>query len=138
MLHDKRILLVDDDPFDRELISESLKDAGIVNKIDFANDGVEAIEYLFERGLNKPILVLLDIKMPRLGGMEVLKRIKDDNDLKIIPVVMLTSSKEDVDVYKSYEYQANGFVCKPVNFSDFQDVVKRIGLYWCLSNETAF
>jgi len=137
MFMDKRILLVDDDPLDRELIIDSLKEAGIGNPIDIACDGVEAIEYLFDNPNNsKTVLILLDIKMPRMNGIEVLKRIKESKETDNIPVVILTSSKEDTDVYNSYKYKANGFVCKPVNFDDFQDVVKKIGLFWCIVNET--
>lgn len=138
MLEFKRMLLVDDDKFDRELICDSIIRAGISNPVDVVCDGEEAIEYLKNENNVKPILVLLDIKMPRMNGIEVLKAIKADDELMDIPVVMLTSSKEDVDVYESYKHNANGYVCKPVEFSDFQEVVKRIGLYWCLSNERAY
>lgn len=136
-MNEKKILLVDDDPLDRELIINSLKESGIGNQIDIAKDGVEAIEYLSDKSKQKHIvLILLDIKMPRMNGIEVLKIIKEDEATDSIPVVILTSSKEDIDVYNSYKYKANGFVCKPVDFDDFQDVVKKIGLYWCLVNET--
>lgn len=138
MFSDKRILLVDDDPMDRELIIDSLKEAGIGNPVDTACDGVEAIEYLFEsKKSNKLVLILLDIKMPRMGGIETLQKIKETKETEHIPVVILTSSKEDIDVYNSYKFKASGFVCKPVNFEDFQDVVKKIGLFWCLVNQTA-
>lgn len=138
----KDILLADDDPRDVELTTAALMEHKISNKIVVARDGVEALDYLLCRGAyedrNKgnPLLILLDLKMPKIDGLEVLKVVKENPNLKSIPVVMLTSSEEEKDVVKSYDLGGNAYVVKPVEFEDFVSVVKRIGLFWILTNHS--
>lgn len=138
----KPILLVEDNPDDEELILLALKDHKVVNDIMVARDGVEALEYLFAIGryaggdLTKlPALVLLDLKLPNLSGLDVLKRLREDPRTKIIPVVILTSSNEEQDIVTSYQLGVNSFVRKPIDFHEFQKVVKEIGVYWLLVNQ---
>jgi len=137
----KPILLVEDDPRDAELTLLALSDNKLANRVTIVNDGVEALEYLHYEGKYKmrkklnPAVILLDIKMPRLDGIEVLKIIKKDENLKIIPVVMLSSSRENPDLNKCYELGANAYVVKPVDFNEFVDSVKNIGIFWALVNE---
>lgn len=135
------ILLVEDDPDDIELIKEAFKSANIVNNIVVLRDGQEALDYLFHKGdytdvkkSEMPGLILLDIKMPKVDGIEVLKKIKKDRNLKRIPVVMLTTSRDNQDILESYDNHANSYVEKPVKFDDFIKVIKKIGLYWILTN----
>ena len=135
------ILLVEDNPMDVELILEALPEYNFANRIVTVKDGVEALEYLnctgkykSRRG-NNPAVILLDIKMPRMDGIELLQILKKDEKLKLIPVVMLTSSHEEPDLKKCYELGANAYVVKPVKFSDFIDAVKQIGVFWTLLNE---
>ena len=135
------ILLVEDNPNDIELILASLKEFNLANTITVARDGVEALEYLSYKGKYKkrkpdlPAVILLDIKMPRMDGIEVLKEIRSDPKLKLIPVVMLTSSLEDQDLIKSYTLGANAYVVKPVDFSQFSKAVKTLGFFWAILNE---
>jgi CheY-like chemotaxis protein len=137
----KIILLVEDDAKDVELILEALKENKLANQVSVVRDGVEALEYLrcegkyTERKNKNPAVILLDIKMPRMDGFEVLKAIRSDDNLKLIPVVMLTSSREESDLIKSYELGINAYVVKPVDFKEFIDAVKPLGVFWALLNE---
>jgi len=137
----KTILLAEDNPKDVELTLEALSEDNLANNVIVVKDGVEAIEYLRYEGNYKqrkrgnPAVILLDIKMPRMDGIEVLKTIRSDDKLKTIPIVILTSSREEPDLMKSYELGVNAYVVKPVNFKDFIDAVKGIGIFWALINE---
>lgn len=131
------ILLAEDSADDQLLIQRSLKKSNITNPILVANDGVEALEYLFgnERGPVRPAVVLLDMKMPRLNGLDVLERIREHPETRHIPVVILTSSDEEQDMLRSYDLGANSYVRKPVDFGEFAGAVGKLGLYWVLLNE---
>jgi len=138
----KIILLVEDDPDDVELILRSLKKYNISNKVTVVSDGQEALDYLFAGGayanLDKetmPAVVLLDIKMPKIDGIEVLRRLRADERTKFLPVVMLTSSKEEQDLVNSYKYGCNSYVRKPIEFDELAEAVSKLGLYWLLINE---
>ena len=135
------IVLVEDNESDAELTVRALKKNNIINELIHLQDGEEALEYIFatgkyaERNINElPKVVLLDLKMPKVGGLEVLKKIKSDERTRIIPVVILTSSKEEKDVMEAYKLGVNSYVVKPVEFESFAKVVSDIGLYWLLSN----
>jgi two-component system response regulator len=136
------ILLVEDNADDEALTLRALHKNNIRNSIVIARDGVEALEYLFGAGAHagrdtsvQPQLILLDLKLPRADGLEVLRQMRGDPRTKLLPVVVLTSSKEDEDVIRSYQLGANSYVRKPVNFTDFIDAVKTLGLFWLLINE---
>ena len=137
----KTILLVEDDPRDVELTIETLKTFKLANNIVNVGDGVEAMEYLQYEGKFKsrssvnPAVILLDIKMPRMDGIETLKAIREDEKLRTIPVVILTSSREDPDLKRCYELGANAYVVKPVDFKAFMEAVKQIGAFWAVLNE---
>lgn len=138
----KIILLVEDNPDDEELTLMALKESNILNEVIVARDGEEAVEYLFAQGKYSrrdrsciPALVLLNLKLPKLNGLEVLKRLRSDPVTKLIPVVVLTSSSEEEDIVESYRLGANSYVRKPVEFHRFADSVKELGLYWLLLNE---
>ncbi len=137
------ILLVEDNPDDVELTLLALEKNNIANPVKVVRDGQEAVDYLFYKGKYEgadhdlPNLVLLDLKLPKVDGIEVLNKIKADRKLKLIPVVVLTSSKEDNDVLKSYDLGVNSYIRKPVDFDQFVDTVKQIGFYWLLINEQA-
>ena len=137
----KRILLVEDNPNDIELTLEALGDYNLANEVVVVRDGAEALDYLFRRGDYKmraegnPAVVLLDLKMPRVDGLEVLKQIKTDESLKAIPVVVLTSSHEERDLVESYGLGTNAYVVKPVDFKDFVGAIKDIGSFWAILNE---
>ena len=131
------LLLVEDNPSDEELTLRSLKKHNIVNEVIVARDGVEAIEYLLDDSKQLPDLVLLDLKLPRLSGLEVLQRIRNEERTKMLPVVVLTSSSQDEDIVSSYRMGANSYVRKPVRFSDFSEAVRQLGVYWLLINESA-
>lgn len=137
----KTILLAEDNLNDIELTLSALEDLNIANKVVVVHDGVEALEYLRregkykDRSVENPGVVLLDIKMPRMDGIEVLKVIRLDPSLKKIPVVMLTSSREENDLARTYEMGVNAYVVKPVDFNQFVDAVKRLGIFWALVNE---
>lgn len=137
----KRILLVDDDSKDIEMTMSALSVSHLVNDIQVARDGVEALDYLYRRGKfaqetdGYPVVILLDLKMPKLDGVQVLKQIKSDDNLKSIPVVILTSSRESKDLETCYKLGANGYVVKPVKFADFVETVREIGVFWGLINE---
>lgn len=136
-----RILLVEDNPDDVELTIHALKRNNIVNPVMVVRDGQEAVDYLFYRGKyagaghELPNVILLDLKLPKVDGIEVLQKIKGDRKLKLIPVVVLTSSKEESDVIKSYDLGVNSYIRKPVDFDQFVETVKQIGFYWLLINE---
>jgi two-component system response regulator len=139
------ILLVEDNPQDAEMTLRALKKNKLANNIVHLKDGEEALDFLFGRGVysgrninNKPKLILLDLKMPKVDGIEVLEKIKSDENLKIIPVVMLTSSKEDPDIKRCYKLGSNSYIVKPVDFNDFIKVVAELGLYWLLYNQSPF
>ncbi len=137
----KPILLAEDNPNDAELTLEALADNNLVNRVVHVRDGVEALDYLrcegkyASRTPGNPAVVILDIKMPRMDGMEVLQIIRSDAALSLLPVVMLTSSKEEHDLIRSYELHTNAYVVKPVKFSEFIDAVKQIGVFWAILNE---
>lgn len=137
----KRILLVEDNPKDVELTLAALAEHNLANEVIVARDGAEGLDYLHRRGQFKlraegnPAVVLLDIKMPKIDGMEVLRQIKSNSELKAIPVVMLTSSREEKDLIASYDLGVNAYVVKPVNFRDFVDAVKELGVFWAIVNE---
>ena len=137
----KRILLVEDNPDDEKLVVMSLKGSGIANDIDAVHDGQEALDYLFAAGrwadrdvADLPTVVLLDLHLPKVEGLEVLRRIRADARTKLQPVVILTSSDEDRDRIAGYNLGANSYVCKPVDFGEFTAAVKELGLYWLLLN----
>lgn len=137
----KTILLAEDNPMDVELTLEALSENNLANNVVVVKDGVEAMEYLnaegpFEnRPEGNPAVLLLDIKMPRMNGMEVLTAIRGDEKFKSIPVVMLTSSREEPDLKKCYELGVNAYVVKPVAFKEFLEAVKHIGIFWAILNE---
>jgi len=137
----KQILLVDDSIRDTELALAALEEYRLANEIVSLRDGVEALDYLFRRGEfanrpeGEPAVVLLDLKMPKVDGMEVLRLMKSAPTLKLIPVVMMTSSREEQDLIQSYELGVNAYVVKPVNFQQFMEAVKNVGAFWALINE---
>jgi DNA-binding response OmpR family regulator len=137
----KRILLVEDDPRDVELILESLGDYNLANEVVVARDGEEALDFLYYRGAFKgringnPAVVLLDLKLPKVNGMEVLRQIRYDEKLKMMPVVILTSSREEKDWVESYKLGVNAYVVKPVDFHEFVKAVKDVGAFWAVVNE---
>lgn len=137
----KHILLVEDDPKDIELTLTALEEHKLVNEVVVARDGVEALDYLYRRGKFKerpagyPVVVLLDLKMPRLDGVQVLQQIKADEQLRLLPVVVLTSSHESRDLDECYKLGVNAYVVKPVRFTEFIEAIKQIGVFWILINE---
>lgn len=136
----KHILLVEDDPKDIELTLAAFSERNLVNDVAVARDGVEALDYLYRRGPfaqrppGNPAVILLDLKMPRLDGMQVLGQIKADERLRLIPVVVLTSSSEALDLDACYRLGVNAYVVKPVRFTEFVDAVKQTGMFWALIN----
>lgn len=137
----KTILLAEDNPRDVELTIEALNEHKLANQVDVVHDGVEVMEYLTYEGRFKnrpkgnPIVLLLDIKMPRMDGIEVLEAIRSNEKLKMLPVVMLTASREEPDLVKCYALGVNAYVVKPVDFKDFLDAVKHIGVFWAMLNQ---
>lgn len=138
----KTILLVEDNPQDEMLTLRSLRKANVANQIDVVRDGQQALDYLFRKGefanrggIELPTVVILDIGLPRLSGLEVLERLRADTHTRLLPVVILTSSDEEADRLRSYENGANSFVRKPVDFSEFAETVARLGVYWLATNE---
>ncbi|HTI73309.1 MAG TPA: response regulator [Candidatus Limnocylindria bacterium] len=136
------ILLVEDNPQDLELALRALEKAKVTNHIEVARDGAEALDFIFCEGPhaarkieNGPKVILLDLKLPKIDGLEVLQRIKADERTKTIPVVVLTSSKEQIDVVESYRLGANSYIVKPVNFEGFAKAVQDLGMYWVLLNQ---
>jgi two-component system, response regulator len=138
------ILLVEDNPNDEELTCDVLSRNRLSNTVAVARDGAEALDYLFGRGKyadrdvsELPIVVLLDLNLPKIGGLDVLKAIRADERTKYLPVVILTSSGEDSDLLKGYENGANSYVVKPVVYAEFTEAVQRLGLYWTIVNQSA-
>jgi two-component system, response regulator len=135
------ILLVEDNPDDVELTLHALKKNKIVNPVKIVRDGQEALDYLYHKGdyesadHDPPNVILLDLKLPKVDGIEVLQRIKSDRRTKLIPVVVLTSSKEESDLLRSYDLGVNSYIRKPVDFDQFVETVRQIGFYWMLINE---
>jgi len=135
------ILLVEDNLKDVEMVLAALKKNNFANDVVVARDGAEALDYLYRRGQFRsrddglPIAMLLDLKMPKVDGLEVLRQIKSDDALKIIPVVMLTSSREEADLVKSYKLGVNAYVVKPVGFQEFVDAIRQTGMFWAVVNE---
>ena len=136
-----RILIVEDDPKDVELTLTALEEYNLANEVIVTRDGEEALDYLYCRGSFKmrggenPAVVLLDLKLPKVDGLEVLQQIKSDEKLKFIPVVVLTSSREEKDMVASYKLGVNGYVVKPVDFHDFVNAIKELGVFWAVINE---
>jgi len=141
MVEIRTILFAEDNPRDVELTLEALGDHNLANNVIVVRDGVETMEYLRREGKYKqcktgnPAVLLLDIKMPRMDGIEVLRAIRSDSLLKMLPVVMLTSSREEQDLIKSYELGVNAYVVKPVDFKEFIEAVKQLGVFWAVINE---
>lgn len=136
------ILLVEDNPNDVELTLRALKKHHLTNKVHVVRDGAEALEYIFATGAyasrainHNPRVILLDLKLPKVDGLEVLRRVKSDERTKVIPVVVLTSSKEERDLVESYKLGANSYITKPVDFESFVEAVAELGLYWLLLNQ---
>src|SRR5215211_2714742 len=143
-MRDKVILLVEDNPDDELLTLRALRKNNVLNKVVVARDGVEALDYLFGTGeyaardtAVMPQLILLDLKLPKIDGLEVLRRLRADERTKLLPVVILTSSKEDEDRIESYRLGANSYIRKPVDFLQFIEAVRQLGLYWLVLNEAA-
>lgn len=141
MTQSKTILLVEDNPQDEMLTLRALKKANVVNRIDVVRDGQQALDYLFRQGEfaqregpDLPMVVLLDISLPRLSGLEVLERLREDPRTELLPIVILTSSDETQDRLRSYKSGANSFVRKPVEFAEFAETVARLGVYWVATN----
>ena len=137
---DIKILLIEDNPDDVELTLRAFKKHNLANHITVARDGEEALDIIFQHGKEnaeglRPDLILLDLKLPKVDGMEVLRQIKENSETKVIPVIILTSSKEENDLAESYRLGANSYIRKPVNFEKFTEVVMQLGLYWLLINE---
>ena len=136
-----RILLVEDDPKDVELTLEALGDYNLANEVIVARDGEQALDYLYCRGKfaarakGNPAVLLLDLKLPKVDGLEVLKQVRSDAKLKLIPVVVLTSSREERDMMGSYQLGVNAYVVKPVDFHEFVNAVKELGIFWAVINE---
>ena len=142
-MSEKTILLVEDNPDDEELTIMALKRSRILNEVIVAHDGVEALDYMLCTGAytgrdpsHMPQVILLDLKLPKLDGLEMLARLRSDPRTQFVPVVVLTSSSEEEDILSSYRLGANSYVRKPVEFSRFADAVQQLGLYWLLLNET--
>jgi len=143
MSEEAEILLVEDNPKDVELTLHALRKENLCNRIHVARDGEEALDFLFCRGTHSnrsfdhpPKLVVLDLKLPKVDGLEVLREIKKDMHTHAIPVAILTSSKEDRDLVDSYKYGVNSYIQKPVDFDQFRETVKQLGLYWLVVNQT--
>ncbi len=138
----KTILLVEDNPDDEALAIRALKRHHIGNQIIVAHDGVEALDYLFGTGIYigrdiniKPTVILLDLKLPRIDGLEVLRRLREDDRTKLLPIVVLTTSSEEQDMLSSYSLGCNSYIRKPVDFIQFSEAIRQLGMYWLLMNE---
>ncbi len=137
----KRILLVEDSANDIELILAALAENKLANEVVVVRDGEEALDYLYRRGIfqlrmeGHPVVVLLDLKLPKIDGLEVLAQLKSDPELRVVPVVMLTSSREEQDLIRSYNLGTNAYVVKPVDFHEFVDAIKNMGLFWAVVNQ---
>jgi two-component system response regulator len=141
---EKTILLVEDNPDDEALTIRALRKGNVVNQIDVAHDGAEALDYLFRTGrfagsgpIELPQVVLLDLKLPKIDGLEVLRRVRADARTRMLPIVILTSSNEQIDMVNGYSLGANSYVRKPVDFDQFTEAVRQLKLYWLLLNERA-
>jgi two-component system response regulator len=141
-MNDRTILLVEDNPDDEELTLRALKKNNILNEVTVVRDGQEALDYLLCQGAHAardprraPAVVLLDLKLPKIEGMEVLKRLRADERTRLLPVVILTSSKEEQDLVNGYRFGANSYIRKPVDFMKFMEAVRQLGLYWLVLNE---
>ena len=141
-LNEVEILLVEDNPYDAELTTRALKNKGLANKLLTFVDGVEALDFLFGTGeyagrdlAVRPKVILLDLKLPRINGLEVLEKIRADERTKTIPVVILTSSQEESDIFRGYNLGVNSYMVKPVDFDKFFQAVEELGLYWLLLNK---
>lgn len=139
---DVEILLVEDNPNDAELTMRALKKQNLANSLHWVKDGAEALDFIFTKGIysnrdseNKPKVILLDLKLPKVDGLEVLKKLKEDERTRVIPVVVLTSSREEEDMVKSYSYGVNSYIVKPVDYEKFMTSVSELGLYWLLLNK---
>jgi len=142
MTHSRCILLVEDNPDDVELTLRALRKNNITNEVVMVSDGAEALDYLFCRGAyanrpagELPLVILLDLKLPKVDGLQVLQRIREDERTQFLPVVILTSSNEESDLANGYRLGANSYIRKPVDFSQFTEVVRQLGLYWLILNE---
>ena len=139
----KRILLVEDNEDDLELTVDALKHYNLANELDVARDGAEALDYVFcknkwaNRTNGNPVVILLDLKLPKVSGLEVLKKIRENNNTKMIPVVILTSSGEEQDIIEGYRLGTNAYVIKPVAFNEFIEAVKMVGAFWGIINKPA-
>jgi len=137
----KRILLVDDSPRDVEMTIDALQQYHLANEVTALRDGVEALDYMYRRGEfaarrdADPAVILLDLKMPRVDGLEVLRQLKADPKFKVIPVVVMTSSREDQDLARCYDLGVNAYVVKPLNFHEFIDAIRTLGAFWAVLNE---
>ena len=137
----RRILMVEDDPRDVELTLTALEDYKLANEVVVCRDGQEALDYLYSRGKfsdrvnENPAVMLLDLKLPKVDGLEVLQQVKSDERLRMIPVVMLTSSHEENDMMRSYKLGVNAYVVKPVDFHEFVNAVKELGVFWAVINQ---
>jgi two-component system, response regulator len=135
------ILIVEDNPNDAEMALRALKKNNLTNQILLVGDGEEALDFIFAKGKfagrikTRPKIILLDLKLPKIDGLEVLRVIKSDPETKIIPVIVLTSSKEEADIMKSYQLGVNSYIVKPVDFDKFVDAIRELGLYWLLLNQ---
>lgn len=137
-------MLVEDNPMDEELTLRAFQKSGIANPVVVARDGVEAVDYLFARQKHAgrdasimPQVILLDLKLPKMDGLEVLRALRSDDRTKLLPVVVMTSSREEQDLVRSYDLGANSYVRKPVDFAQFVEAVRQLGLYWLVLNEAA-
>lgn len=135
------ILLVEDNLYDAELITIGLSENNVANKVILVRDGEEALDYLYCRGkftgrmAGNPVVVLLDLNLPKIGGLEVLRQMKADEGIKLIPVVILTSSREEKDIIEGYALGTNGYVVKPIDFHQFVDTIKQLGAFWAIVNQ---
>lgn len=144
MSSERVILLVEDDPKDEALTLRALKKSNVMNPVVVARDGAEALDYLFARGVHEgrdravvPQVILLDLKLPKVDGLEVLQALRSDEHTRLLPVVVLTSSIEEQDLLRSYRLGANSYMRKPVDFAQFTEAVKQLGLYWLVLNQPA-
>ena len=135
-MNNKPILLIEDNPDDEALTLRALKKNNISNEVIVAQDGAEAIEILYGTGHELPAIVLLDLKLPKVDGMEVLRRVRTEPRTRLLPVVILTTSKEEQDLINGYQLGANSYVRKPVDFAQFTEAVRQLGLYWLVLNES--
>lgn len=145
MSHGRVILLVEDNPDDEKLTLRAMKKNNIVNEIVVAHDGAEALDFIFGTGpyasreaFILPQVILLDLNLPKIGGLDVLRKIREDDRTALLPVVILTSSKEEKDLVESYRLGANSYIRKPVDFKQFSEAIRQLGLYWLVLNEVPF